>query len=94
VQGLAPGSWSFNIYRGVGVYKKEGDRLFSKVCCDRTRRNSFKLRQGRFKLDIRKKLFTIRKHCNRLPREEVEASSLERLKVRLDKALSSLSSCR
>ncbi|KFP09546.1 hypothetical protein Z169_08339, partial [Egretta garzetta] len=54
--------------------------------------NGFKLDQGRFRLDIRKKYFTMRvvKHWNRLPREVVDAPSLEIFKARLDRALSNL----
>ncbi|KFV15892.1 hypothetical protein N339_05882, partial [Pterocles gutturalis] len=54
--------------------------------------NSFKLRKGRFRLDIRKKLFPARvvRHQNRLPREAVGAPSLEVFKARLDEALSNL----
>ncbi|KFV89297.1 hypothetical protein N327_08956, partial [Fulmarus glacialis] len=75
-----------------GAYKKDGDRLFSRACCDRTRWNGFKLKEGRFRPDIRKNFFTMRvtKHWNRLPREVVDAPSLKTFKVRLGGALSDL----
>jgi len=62
------------------------------MCSDRTRGNGSKLKEGRIRLNIRKKFFTMRvvKHWNRLPRETVAAPSQAVLKARLDEALSSL----
>ncbi|KFU88344.1 hypothetical protein M959_02825, partial [Chaetura pelagica] len=48
--------------------------------------NGFKLKEGRFKLDIRRKFFTMRvvTWWHRLPRDVVEAPSLDLFKGRLD----------
>ncbi|KFM03118.1 hypothetical protein AS27_04352, partial [Aptenodytes forsteri] len=75
-----------------GAYKTNGDKLFSRACCGRTRGDGFKLKGGRFRLDIRKIFFMLRvvKHWHRLPREVVDAPSLETFKIRLDGALSNL----
>ncbi|KFO53995.1 hypothetical protein N302_14582, partial [Corvus brachyrhynchos] len=54
--------------------------------------NDYKLKKGMFKLDIRKKFFTVRvvRHWNMFPREAVDAPSLSVFSAKLDGALSSL----
>ncbi|KFO94655.1 hypothetical protein N320_12186, partial [Buceros rhinoceros silvestris] len=48
--------------------------------------DGFKLKEGRFRLDLRKKFFTLRmvKNWHWLPREVVDAPFLETFQVRLD----------
>ena len=75
-----------------GDYKKEGNQLFTQINTDRTRGNGFKLKQGRFRLNVKKKFFTERvvRCWYRLPRKVVDAPSLEMFKTRLDGALGNL----
>ena len=63
-----------------GAYKQEESQLFTRVD------NGFKLREGRFWLDIEGKFFTKRV----LPRKIVDALPLEVFKARLDGARGSL----
>ena len=82
----APGGPESGLSVAKGGCKKEGDRLFSQVSCDRMRENGFKVKEGRFRLDVRKKCFMLRvvRHWHRLPREAVDAPSLETATVRLE----------
>ena len=41
-----------------GIHKKDGDRLFSWVFCDRKREKGFKLKEGSFRLDIKKVFYS------------------------------------
>ena len=67
-------------------------RDFVRECRDRVRGIIFKLKEGRFRLDLRKKSFPVRvvRQWHRLPREAVAAPSLEGFKARLDGALGNL----
>ena len=71
-----------------GAYKHEGDPFITQSKRDRTRENGFKRKEGKFLLDVRKKFFTRRvvRHRHRLPKEIVNASSLQVLEARSDGA--------
>ena len=84
----AVGSAESGLSVSNGGCKKKGDRLMSRVGCDGKKGNGFKLKEGRFRLNIRRKFFTIRVVRHRMPREVVGAPSLQTPKVRLDGALS------
>lgn len=75
---------SFPVTKGVTV---PGEGLFT-----RTRTNDLKIKEGKFRSDIRTKFFTVRvlRHRNRFPRELMDVPSLPVFKARLDRGLSNL----
>jgi len=70
-EGKAPGNLSMACQYVKWDYRKGGDKLSSRFCCDRTRRIGFRLKEEKFRLDIVEKLFSVRvgRHWHRLPRE-------------------------
>lgn len=85
-------TWSEKYLLNILIKHKFKSLLEGFCRSDRTRHNGFKLKYRRFRVDIRKKFFTMRmvRHCKRLPRDIVDALSLVLLKVKLNQALSNL----
>ena len=75
-----------------GDYKQEINQFFTRVYSDRQVGNGFKLKEGRFKLNVRGKFFTetVMRCWNKLPSNAVDVSSLEVFKARLDRVLANL----
>lgn len=86
---LSGGKMEASFQYSKGTYKKDGDKIFIRTCCFGTMCSSFKTKDGRFRLNIKKKIFMMRivKDWNMSPREAVDRISLESLesfKVRMD----------
>ncbi|PKU40764.1 hypothetical protein llap_8936 [Limosa lapponica baueri] len=75
-----------------GGYKEDGDCLFTRSHREKTRGNSSKLLQGRFRLDTRGQLFTMRtiSYWNNLLREVVDSPTLDTFEIELDRMLGHL----
>jgi len=86
------GDWIAAFQYLKGSCKKDGDRLFSRACCDRTRGNGFKLQEGRYRLDIKKEILCYEggEALAQVAQRSCGCPSLAVFKASLDGALSSL----
>ncbi|RMB97849.1 hypothetical protein DUI87_25327 [Hirundo rustica rustica] len=75
-----------------GGFRQLRVSLFLQAATDRMRGHSLKPHQGKYKLDIRKKIFMERviRYWNSLPRAVVESPSLDVFNKRLDVALDAM----
>ncbi|GAB0194717.1 mitochondrial enolase superfamily member 1 [Grus japonensis] len=80
------------------AYKKDGDRIFSRACCDRTRGNGFKLQEGKIQARYKEDFFfflhskgeTLEQVAKRGWGKVVDAPSLETFKALSNLTLSNL----
>lgn len=70
-----------------GSYKEDGGSLFTRHHMEKARGNGYKL-HGKVDVDVGNFLQII--HCNNLPRDMVEFSSLEVFKLQSDQVLDSI----